>query len=227
MTEYQGFENAFGEKAQIFNNINISKSRNYWKYYEMAFENRIADVYHKIGNDEIAIIHDDKKIIFLFEGSKGFLDWFSNFRFKLKKKDWIDIHKGFLKSAKKFLKIISTVLNSHKDCRPVYVGYSRGADIALICAVLLSVSENKSLVFTYGQAKAFEYQDAKKLSKLNTFEYYRVYFKKDPVPGVPFKIQGYGHIEGTEVVLKEKWYHKIPLLYFRIKCHKYYKEVLA
>lgn len=214
-------------KLNNFERNKMLLAREYYKFYIQAFEDRKADKYYKFGNDEVAIIYDNIRVIFVFEGSKGFLDWFSNFRFKFKTiKKCIEVHNGINKSALKFYSLIIKIINENKKLIPIFLGYSRGAGIALLLSYYMS-QFCRPICITYGQLKIFEENDCRAIEKEDKFDYYRVYFKSDPVSKVPLELQDYDHIKGNNIILKEKWYHKIPLFTFKIKCHLYYKEVLS
>jgi len=203
-----------------------------WKLYDMSFNHPLGDYYTNIvcKNDECKVYISDKNIDFVFRGSNDIKDWINNFKIS-DSFEKLEYHHGFLKSAIRFKDSINNIIKNNKNKKISFIGFSRGGAIALILAIKLCKNDKNRKIdcFTFGQPRIAKKGKVKELFNLKNLNYTRVFYAKDLVPGLPFKIQDFKHLPGTTFELPAKFWHYIPLLTVKVKIHTsygdYFKEI--
>jgi len=195
-------------------------------FYEEAYIKKNSKVKKRVitkDNDVLTVYKTKNHFWLLFKASDDFLDWKSNLKFYRKNKK---VHPGMYRSAKKFFPEIDKYIVKKQCC---FGGYSRGADLALICAVRCATLHKykDTFCFTMGQEMTYEANEAKAKASLRRLYYCRTYFKHDPIVHLPGKLFNCAHLPQvgdriTHVELPSKWWHKIPLIWIKILVHRSY-----
>lgn len=217
---------------------NFDTAKKYFRYYSMAFEKSFKPAgftYCKIKTNEMCMFETAKELLFIFKGTDEWKDWGVNLRFlhKEDKSNW-ESHNGFRESAESFEKEIARKIKYTDPKKEIsFVGYSLGGAIAIISAINFTrkYENRKFKCITFGQPRVYGDDDIHKMiKKMDSLDYYRVYFKDDIVANIPLKTCGYCHLPAKELILKRKWWHKLGVfgtrLIVQIFIHKLYRKAL-
>jgi len=197
---------------------------NAYKIYDLAF-NKKTELFKQIksGNDICKVLYDNKELNFVIKCSDDIKDWISNFDLK-PDNEYYEFHNGFNISAKLLIQKVVEYIKEKNVDKINMIGVSRGGAIALILAQMLTEKfpQKEITCTTFGQPKAVTAIKAMSIDVMGKIRYTRVFFENDIITKLPLHVQGFAHVQGQEVVLPAKWWHKIPLTVIKMIVHTRY-----
>jgi predicted lipase len=152
-----------------------------------------------VGSQGAYILVGEEKVLVVFQGSNGFMDFIFNFSTEHTPSSKGKVHKGFLAAWTILRRHILVALRSHKGKQIAVTGHSLGSAIAIHCTADLA-EEGYSLAESYifGCPKTGDSTWAKNVSELAP-NLCRIGNNKDVITRLPVR-PSYSHIDNSVIL---------------------------
>ena len=163
----------------------------------------------EIGHISVFIGELDSYIVICFPGSKEFLDWVDNLRFRktsifLNKRDDIKVHEGFFDQyATIRMDIREEISNRDKNKKIFITGHSLGGALATLCHYYDYFYDDSAMSITFGSPRVGN-NEFKKDFNLLKLESYRIVYGEDTITKVPTLWMKFKHV-GKKIKLKKEY----------------------
>ncbi|KAL6720141.1 hypothetical protein ACLMJK_002062 [Lecanora helva] len=162
----------------------------------------------------IAIDPTNKLVVLSFRGTHSRINWFEDFKLKLRCFDLCDkcaVHTGFSESwleiREAVISNLIAALATNPDYRVIVTGHSLGAALATLAAGdLRKQSEdlkNRTELYTFGGPRVGDVETVDFLTKQSN-KTYRITNNADIIPQVPGPIIGYMHLSPEHYIFRNK-----------------------